>query len=193
MVLERLISSKGRVALFKALFDGRGKKAHIAEIAHESALSAPSLMREAKSLVRLGLLSEERDGNRVDYYANQESPLYSTIVALVDKTEGGEEVLRRAFADCDAEVVFIYGSRAKGTERTDSDYDVFVIGNEGLRKISARVRSAADEIAAEINPYVITREEFADRLAKTDHFLADVIASPKIFLKGGPDELARLA
>ncbi len=193
MVLEKLISSKGRVALFKSLFNGQGAKAHIGEIAHQSGLSAPSLMREAKSLVKLGLLQDERDGNRVDYHANRESPLYPIIVALVNKTEGGEEVLRRAFADSDADAVFIYGSRAKGTERADSDYDVFVIGNEGLRKVSSRVRRAADEIAAEINPYVITREEFAARLAKKDHFLMDVITSPKIFLKGGPDELAGLA
>ena len=107
-------------------------------------------MREAKSLVRLGLLRESKDGNRVDYVANVASPLYEVLEHLVEKTAGAEVVLRDAFADSPAKVVFIYGSRAKGSERTDSDYDLFVIGNEGLRGVSARIQKAAEKIDVEI-------------------------------------------
>ena len=51
MILDRIFGSKGRVALFTALFDGQGKRFHIRELARKMGLSAPSLMREAKSLV----------------------------------------------------------------------------------------------------------------------------------------------
>jgi len=193
MILNQIIGSKGRVALLNALFDGKCKHIHIRELARNTGLSAPSLMREAKTWVKLGLLLESRDGNRVDYWANFESPLYEPLRMLVEKTSGAVAVLRDAFSDCDASVVFIYGSRAKGTERSDSDYDVFVIGNEGLRQISARVRAVADRTDAEINPYVLSTAEFVKRRAAGDHFLSDVLASGKIFLKGGEDELAGLA
>lgn len=192
-MMERLLGSKGRAALLTQLFDGRSRKAHIRELSRTTGLSAPSLMREAKAMVRLGLLMEERDGNRVDYRANQTSPLYDVLVQLVLKTAGPETVLRDAFADSRAKVVFIYGSRAKGTARADSDYDIFVIGDEGLRSVSERVRAAAEKIDAEINPYVITAEEFARRLKSGDHFISEVANSPKKYLKGGDDELAGLA
>lgn len=193
MILNTLIGSKGKVALLSALLDGKQRRIHIRELARNSGLSAPSLMREAKSLVRIGLLREERDGNRVDYLANVDSPLYTSLSELVCRTTGPELALRESFAESDNDVVFIYGSRAKGNERTDSDYDVFVIGREGLRKTAARVGEVANRIGIEVNPYVMATKEFKQRLSAGDHFLSEVMASPKIFLKGDEDELARLA
>jgi len=191
-MLEQIVGSKGRAAILRMLFDGRHQSVHIRELARNSQLSAPSLMREAKSLVRIGLLCENRDGNRVDYAANINSPLYDVLERLVEKTDGAEVVLRNVFADSPSKVVFIYGSRARGLERTDSDYDLFVIGNEGLRSVSGRIQKAAEKIDVEINPYVITPEEFACRMRTGDHFLEDVMSLPKRFLKGDEDELARL-
>ena len=193
MILNTLIGSKGKVALLSALLDGKQRRIHIRELARNSGLSAPSLMREAKSLVRIGLLREERDGNRVDYLANVDSPLYTSLSELVCRTTGPELALRESFAESDNDVVFIYGSRAKGNERTDSDYDVFVIGREGLRKTAARVGEVANRIGIEVNPYVMATKEFKQRLSVGDHFLSEVMSSPKIFLKGDEDELARLA
>ncbi|MBQ7190429.1 MAG: nucleotidyltransferase domain-containing protein [Kiritimatiellae bacterium] len=192
MILEKIFGSKGRAALLRTLFDRSRSRTHIREIASAANLSAPSLMREAKSLVKIGLLREESNGNRVDYFANTESPLYAPLVEIVEKTCGPQILLAKVFSDCDAPVVFIYGSRAKGAERIDSDYDLFVIGNEGLRKVSSRIMEVSGKIDAEINPYVITPEEFRRRLGSGDHFLSEVIASPKLFLKGGESELARL-
>ena len=98
MVIDTLIGSKGKVALFTALFDGRQRRTHIRELARNAGLSAPSLMREAKSLVKIGLLQEEKDGNRVDYCANVDSPLYPVLTELVQKTAGAEVALREAFS-----------------------------------------------------------------------------------------------
>lgn len=193
MLLDKIIGTKGKTALFVHLFDGRKRSVHIRGLARRVGLSAPSLMREAKALVRIGLLLETHDGNRVEYRANDKSCLYGTLEELVRKTAGPETALEEAFRNSDASVVFIYGSRAKGTERVDSDYDVFVIGNEGLRKIAARIGKVADRIDAEINPYVVSPEEFRRRLGADDHFLREVLASPKRFLKGSESELAGLA
>ena len=193
MILDEIFGSKGKVALFTVLFDGRRRRFHIRELARKVGLSAPSLMREAKSLAAIGLLCEEKDGNRVDYWANTQSPFYKPLETLVEKTVGSQALLAEVFADSPCPIVFIYGSRARGTERADSDFDVFVIGNEGLRSISARVGKVAEASGVEVNPYVVTVQEFKKRLASGDHFLTEVMASPKIFLKGGENELAGMA
>ena len=193
MVLETLLGSKGKVALLTTLLDGSQRSVHIRELARNSGMSAPSLMREAKSLVKIGFLQENRDGNRLDYLANVDSPLYAPLSELIEKTAGPENALKESFADSDNDVVFIYGSRAKGNERADSDYDLFVIGREGLRKVSARVGEIAARVGVEVNPYVIAPDEFRRRISVGDHFLEEVMAAPKIFLKGDEHELARLA
>ena len=183
MILNDIFGSKGRVALLAALFDGRCRSIHIRELARSARLSAPSLMREAKAFVKAGLLNERRDGNRVDYSANSESPMYKPLVEIVKSANGAKDLLAQVFSDCDADAVFIYGSRASGNERADSDYDVFVVAVAG---------EAASKIGVEVNPYVLTPEEFGRRMRAGDHFLSNVMSSPKVFLKGSDDELARL-
>lgn len=191
-MLERLLGSGIRAAIFRTLFTKECRKAHLRELARISGFGAPALMREAKMLVAEGLLVEEEDGNRTLYSANVRSGLYAAICDLVLKTTAPEELLRKALDTDDVKVAFIYGSRAKGTARADSDYDVFVIGDCGLRQLSALLMPLREKIDVEINPYVVSTSEFIRRRREGDHFLTDVMSGKKIFVKGGPDELGAM-
>ena len=193
MLLKELLGSKTRAAIVERLFSEEGRKVHVREVARMSGLSAPSLMREAKALVRAGVLVEEKEQNRILYSANAACPFYGALKELVRKMADGTARLAAAFAGSGFDVVFIYGSRANGKARSDSDYDVFCIGGEGLRRTSARLSAARERLGVEINPYVVTRGEFRRRFAAGDHFIREVMAQPKVFLKGGADELGAMA
>lgn len=192
MLLEQLFGSKTRAAIVERLFAEGARKVHVRELARMSGLSAPSLMREAKALVRAGVLVEEKEQNRVLYSANAACPVYGALGELARKAADGTGRLAGAFAGSGFDVVFVYGSRAGGRARADSDYDVFCIGGEGLRKTAARLAPVRDKLGVEINPYVVTREEFRRRWAAGDHFIREVAAGPKVFLKGGADELGTM-
>ena len=58
---------------------------------------------------------------------------------------------------------------------------------------TARTGEVAAKVGVEVNPYVIAPEEFRWRVSAGDHFLGEVMVSPKIFLKGDENELAELA
>jgi predicted nucleotidyltransferase len=193
MLLEELLGSKTRAAIVERLFSDGARKVHVRELARMSGLSAPSLMREAKALVRTGVLVEEKEQNRILYSANAACPFSGALKELVRKMADGTARLAAAFAGSGFDVVFIYGSRANGKARADSDYDVFCIGDEGLRKTSARLATARERLGVEINPYVVSRGEFRRRFAAEDHFIREVMAQPKVFLKGGADELGAMA
>lgn len=193
MLLEELLGSKTRAAILERLFGEGERKMHVRELSRESGLSAPSLMREAKALVRAGVLGEEKEQNRILYSANAACPFCGALKELIRKMADGTGRLAAVFADSGFEVVFLYGSRADGTARADSDYDVFCIGGEGLRQTSARLAPVRDRLGVEINPYVVTCGEFRRRLADGDHFIQEVLARPKVFLKGGTDELGAMA
>lgn len=189
MLLEKLFGSQTRAALLKTLFSAEARKVHLRELARLTGLSAPNLMREAKALAREGILVEEKDGNRVLYAANPICPFHDALKEIVAKATDGVALLKGVVSQSAAKVVFIYGSRANGTARADSDYDIFCIGNEGLRKVTALLAPVRDALGVELNPYVISEGEFKERLASGNHFLKEVMASQKVFLKGDAHEL----
>ena len=188
-ILEKLFGSQTRAAILKTLFSAEARKVHLRELARLTGLSAPNLMREAKTLAREGILVEEKDGNRVLYAANPVCPFRDALKDIVAKAMDGVALLKGVFAKSTAKVVFIYGSRANGTARADSDYDIFCIGDEGLRKVTSLLSPVRDALGVELNPYVISERELKQRLASGNHFLEEILASPTIFLKGGLDEL----
>ena len=113
--------------------------------------------------------------------------------SLVDKAEGFHEKIRRMMSQLNAECIFIYGSEADGTAKANSDIDIFVIGSCTFLDISEALLSASDISNREINPFLITPKTFKDKCASNDHFIQNVLRSPMIFLKGGKNELERLA
>ena len=192
-MLQKLLGSQARAEILKNLFTQEHKSIHLRELSRLSGLSAPVLQRELRQLEALGIVTIQKDGNRVKFSANDDNLLYPLLCELVLKTEGPAGILKDAFADSPAIFVFIFGSTANGTAHAGSDIDLFVIGDCGLRDVTKRIHAVAGKIGQEINPYVISQNDFTERLHKQDHFLNEIISTPKIFLKGDADEFARLA
>ncbi|NMA46953.1 MAG: hypothetical protein GX945_10370 [Lentisphaerae bacterium] len=187
-MLQVLLGSQARAEILRKLFTPEQKTAFLRELSRMTGLSAPVLQRELRQLVAFGIIVAERDGNSVNFSANQKSPLYPVLCELVKKTTGEEVLLRAAFQDCEARFVFVFGSFAQGTARQGSDIDLFVIGDCGLREVSKRLHAVADKVPQEINPYVNTAQDFMARKRQQDHFITEMLTTPKIFLKGTADE-----
>lgn len=67
-----------------------------------------------------------------------------------------------------------------------------VIGSIGLRALSGLLAGVSDKIEREINPYVITEEEFLRRVNSKDHFITSILKGDKIFITGNEHELERM-
>ena len=92
------------------------------------------------------------------------------------------------------EVAFIYGSAAAGRETAASDIDVMILGRRvSLGDVEAAFADAQHDLGREVNPWVYRPEEFCRKLSEGQHFLASVVAGPKVFLIGDDHELAGLA
>jgi predicted nucleotidyltransferase len=135
------------------------------------------------------LIHSRKDGNRIYLSANEEHPVYNDLVSLVRKTDGLANMFSRALDNSSIDVAFIFGSVARGNEQPASDVDLFVVGEIGLRKLTQLLSGLAAEVGREINPHILTNEEFVRRRRKGDHFVKSVLASPKLFVKGSEREL----
>jgi predicted nucleotidyltransferase len=144
-------------------------------------------------LERLDLVHSRKDGNRRAFRANKDHPLFPELTSLVAKTSGLREILADALRDSEGiRTAFVFGSLAAGAGKASSDVDLMVIGSIGLREIAPRLRPAADAIGREINPIVMSPASFSSKLGGGDAFLKNVMAAEKLFIVGGPDELAAL-
>jgi len=187
--LPEILSSRARAEIFRLLFSGTGEEFHVREMERRSGLNESTIRQELRKLVRLDLVQSRRDSNRVYYRAKTENPLYPEIRNLVLKTSGLADVLKSALADKRIRVAFVFGSIASGEEKTGSDVDLMVIGRLGLRDLSGLLSGVEEKIGREVNPHVMSENEFRSRLKAKEHFMSSVLKGPKIFLIGSENDL----
>ena len=191
-ILAEILSSKARAEFFRILFGIDTKEYHLREIERRSGLAIGTIRQEAIKLVTLGLIHKHKDGNRTYYSANLAHPLFKEIHYLVLKTSGLYDVLQKYLLIDTIRIAFVFGSIASGEENPESDVDLFIIGDIGLRSLSKLLKEPSQNIGREINPHVMTVEEFIKRKMENEHFVKNVLESPKLVIKGSEDELKRL-
>jgi len=195
LLLEELFSSQARVAILKLLLLNAGSRYYLREIASLTDQPVRAVQRELPKLERIGLLGQTVDGNRKYYEVNRDCPIFPELKAIFLKTVGLGDALRKYLdkAKGNIHVAFIYGSYAKGEESIASDIDLFVVGNIGAMELSMALAPARSELAREINPVVMTPDEFGQKVASGNHFVLSLLEQPKTFVVGNAQDLESLA
>jgi uncharacterized protein len=193
-ILAEILSSKIRAGIFRILFGVvPDTELHMREIERRTGFAIGTVQKELKKLQRLDIITRVQDGNRVYYRANTLHPLYPDIRNLVLKTSGLADVIKEALTnEKGIRIAFVFGSLAGQEDKAASDVDLMVIGSIGLRRLTGLLMEVAGKIGREINPHALTEKEFAKRKADQDHFLNHVLESPKIFIIGDENELAKM-
>lgn len=192
-VLAEILSSRTRAEMFRLLFgDAPRASFHLREIERLTGLSTGSLRQEITKLRRLGLILLRKDGNRTCYEANTRHPLFEDIHRMVSKTVGLVGVLKAALGSSGIQCAFVFGSVAQGAAKAESDVDLMIIGSLGLRKVSARLSGAGNELGREINPHVLTPEEYRQRVRRKEHFVTSVLGTARLFVVGTDDDLTAM-
>lgn len=189
-LLSEILSSNIRADIFRLLFGVTDSELHMREIERRSGYAIGTIQSELKKLLRLDLVIKRRDGNRTYYRANKNHPLFLDIQRLVLKTVGLVDILRYELKNSrEILIAFVFGSIARQREMAESDVDLFVIGDLGLRKLVGLLSGVSDKIGREINPHVFSVKELKKRLVQKDHFISRVLDEPKIFIIGNENEL----
>ena len=180
-----LISSKLRRKLLAFYFIHPEERYYLRELALRLKIDPGNLSRELRRLTREGLFLEIPKG-RIKFYAlNTAHPLYSELKQILSKTEGVEGSLRELVGRFPAiETAFIYGSYARGEEKSTSDIDLLMVGSTDRRSLTSQIRKLEDHLGREINFNLYAPEDFYKKLRQKGGFLAEVVKGKKIMLKG---------
>jgi predicted nucleotidyltransferase len=165
------------------------------ELARQLGVTPSSLQRELEALVRSGILLRRQDGRRIYYKANLESPVFPEMKGLIEKTVGIVSALKAELERFDDRIEFalLYGSVARGEEKSRSDVDLMIVGSLKQIDLLPALRKLESRFRREVNVTLFSSEEFQRKLAAGDHFLKAVLKGKTISLKGALDELEETA
>ncbi len=193
--LSNTLFSKTRNGVLAATFGQPERWWYLSELADWLDTSPSSLQRELKALSSTGILKTRRDGNRIYFQAEADSPIFNPLRELVAQTLGVIPALKESLIQFAAqtEFVFIYGSMARGEEKSTSDVDLLIIGSIGLAELAPTLRRLEKKFKREFNATCFAPEEFKEKARCGNHFLTTVLKDEKIFIRGDADDLDRLA
>jgi predicted nucleotidyltransferase len=186
---------KTRQGILAATLIRPEKAWYASELAHRLGIPASSLQRELHDLSEAGILKTHRQGRMVYYQANRDSPVFPDLHGLLLKTAGLVDVLAQALKPVAAKIAtaFVYGSIAAGSEESDSDIDLMIVGQVSPQDLALPLRRARESLGREINPTVYTSAEFDRKRTANNPFLKRVLDKPMLVVLGNKDELGKVA
>jgi predicted nucleotidyltransferase len=151
-----------------------------------------AVQRELARLTRSGLVTVRPVGNQRHYQANPDSPLFTELCGIVQKTVGLAEPLRDALRPLAAQIraAFVFGSVAKRQDVATSDIDLLVVSDAlSYADLFAAVEAAGARLGRAVNPTILSSKDLAKRVKDDNAFVKRLLAQPKIWLVGGEDDL----
>ena len=190
MDIAKLFRSKARKALFQLYFTNPEGSYYLRELERMFDIPVSILRKELIRLEEEGVFISEKKGNLLYYRLDKEYPLFEELKNIVRKTIGIEGLLKDAIGDIEGIVAaFIYGSFAKGKEKSASDVDLCIIGSIDEDKLISKISAIEISVKREINYTIFTMGEFKKKKRSKDGFIQELIDSKKIMLKGKEDDL----
>jgi predicted nucleotidyltransferase len=190
--LAQVLFSRVQQRVLNILFGQLDQSLHANEIIRLAGSGSGAVQRELLKLENAGILSAERDGNRKKYCVNRRSPIFKEIQSILRKTTGLVEPVSDALQPYRSKIktAFVYGSVAKGTDKSTSDIDVMIIGNDlSYSDIYTALQRVERGLLRKINPTLVTPTEWKTKLARKNPFITKVNQQPKRFVFGSNDEL----
>ena len=92
-VIANLLFGSYRHRVLSLLLLRPGDRFHVRMISRLTGVPAGSLHRELRQLSEAGLLNAERIGNQIHYSANEASPVFDELAAVLEKTAGAPPTL----------------------------------------------------------------------------------------------------
>jgi DNA-binding transcriptional ArsR family regulator len=117
-VLAYLLFGAYRHRVLSLLFLRPGDSFHVRMISRLTGVPAGSLHRELRQLADAGLLSAQRIGNQIHYSANEASPVFDELAAVLEKTAGAPPTLEDHSAEHSIELPHRPKSKPKRKARS---------------------------------------------------------------------------
>lgn len=162
------------------------------EILRSTGMGVATIKRALDRMELAGILTFKKLGNQHHYQANPDCQIYDELLAVVRKTFGIADVLRDALGPIKQSVVFafVYGSIAKGDEKTGSDIDLMLIGHDlSYAETVDLLISVEEKLKRPTNPTIYPLADFRRKMDQKSNFLTRVMQQNKIIVMGSENDV----
>ena len=189
-LLLPLFRSRGQARLLARIFLHRDERLSLNQLAGELSVDPATVQREVERLEEAGILTSERVGRTRLVRPNEDSPFYPELSGLVFKAFGPVPVLKeRLTSVAGVEAAFIYGSWASrySGERGEApgDIDLLILGRPDRRELARICREAGRELGFELNPTVLSKEDWD---SDATGFVRSIKSQPLVPVIEGADD-----
>ena len=193
-MLDAILLGKTRAALLRELYVNPDRRIPFNALVRRIKSGPGAVSRELATLIRAGLIAEERDGNQRFLCARSTAPLFPELRALIAKASGAPSLIREAVQGLEStiDVAIIFGSVAKGTEHADSDLDLFVAGTAGYSVITQRTHSIEERLGRRVQLLYFDVSSATDRASLQRSSTRAMLSGPKVFVLGDEVRLEAL-
>jgi predicted nucleotidyltransferase len=189
--LSDALFPKVRQVVLGILFCQPDTQFYTNEIIRMSGTGNGAVQRELEKLTQAGVISLQVIGNKKLYQANRESPIFSELQGIAQKTFGIAEQIRESLSTVSNKILFafIYGSVAKHEDTSSSDIDIIIISDSlSYADVYPLVEDLQLKVGREINPTFYSSESWIKKIQSKNNFVMNILKQQKIFLIGSVDE-----
>ena len=184
-MIEKLFTSKNRVKILNFVLFGIDET-YIRDISKTLKISPHAVKREVDNLITLGIIL--KNGGRL--IINKKSNIVTPLTEILVRTDYAYYPIKNKLNDSGAEVAFIFGSFANNKQNTESDIDLFVVGDITQDNLFKLLDDAEKEIGREVNSVLWDISTLQKN--KNSAFFKDIMKKKKIFLIVDENELRKI-
>jgi predicted nucleotidyltransferase len=185
-MLDAVLLGKTRSAVLREMLMNPDCRVSFNELVRRVKSGDGAVARELKILIDAGLVVEQREGNQRFLAARKDSPVFPELKAFISKTSGVPYIVREALAGLEGHITlaFVFGSVAQGSERADSDLDLFVIGTVGYSEVMERLYPVEERLGRRVQMLYFDPTSAQDRASLRKSSMKAIFESPKLFVLG---------
>ncbi len=191
--LKHIFTSQTRLKLINIFFYQPEEIFYVRQLVRLTEEEINSVRRELSNLKKSGLLSSEWRGNRLYYWADKQSPLFTNLMVIANQSSGlGLKLQNKNETLGTIKLVFYSYKFMVGDKRSHDDIDLIIVGDVSLREIESFIKQEETLRGHEINYMVMGKGEFKLRRQKRDQFIVDFFLSSPIAIIGSCLEVCNL-
>lgn len=189
--LSDIVVARVRVKLIELFFSNVQEMYHIRGLVRELKEEINAVRRELNRMRELGILANEKRGNRLYYWPRREYRFFDDLLSLAAKTTGlGAQIIQNKKKIGKLAFVMFSGRFVRRKERkSDDEVDILVVGEVVLPELANLIRIEESKRNHEINYTVMSRQEFDFRKKRRDPFLQSILLRSRVMILGDEEDL----
>lgn len=182
--MDGILGSRTKVKLLRALMP-LSRPVSLREAARLAGTSAAGALGAMEHLTAMGVTERREASGQHLYTVNRDSYLFGVLSGLFAAEDARRQALFQALRDAlgpMAKAAAVFGSRARGDDRPDSDLDLLVViedesGEEGVWEHLVELQPKVQrEFGLRLSPVVLGLERLRERAREGDPFVEAVAA-----------------